>query len=113
MPLLHLFTTRPVAPAALRDLSRQVADLVGKPERWVMVTVTPPAAMVFAGTTDPACYAELKSVGQFARSDLERISAALCPTIGAATGAPPDRVYVEITGADGAHWAWNGETFAD
>ena len=116
MPLLNLFTSAEVlTPGAraelLRRLSTLLAGELGKPERYVMVSLTGRCEMTFGGTTDPACYAELKNVGQLSADRVSSLSQTLCAELGRGLGVAPDRVYIEFTNSDGALWGWNGTTF--
>jgi hypothetical protein len=68
MPLLTVYTSRlhPAdAAAMLKSLSALVAQELRKSESYVMTMLVADVAMTFAGTSEPACYAELKSIGEF------------------------------------------------
>ena len=47
----------------LKALSKAVAESVGKPEQWVMVSLTTDKPMVYGGTELPCAYGELISIG--------------------------------------------------
>jgi phenylpyruvate tautomerase len=114
MPLLNIFTAaEPPADRAawLRDLSGRLSRALHKPESYVMVILNPRPEMLFGGTSAPACYAELKNVGQLAPAQVEALSKELCGELGRALDVPADRIYIEFTNADGALWGWDGSTF--
>src|SRR5512138_522091 len=116
MPLLNLFSSaqRPDEPAlgqALGSLSKLLAAELGKPERYVMIGLTPRLDMSFAGSREPACYAELKNVGGLSADKVEHLSAVLCDAIAKALAVPRNRIYIEFTNADGAMWGFDGGTF--
>lgn len=116
MPLLNLFSSarsldEAVLGQVLRSFSKLLAAELGKPERYVMVGLAPRMEMSFAGSREPACYAELKNVGSLADDEIERLSAVLCEAIGKGLGLPKDRIYIEFTNADGALWGFDGGTF--
>ncbi len=115
MPLLNVLTSALPEPARraplLASLSGLLARELGKPERYVMVALDGCADMSFAGTPEPACYAELKNVGSLAAQDAERLSGVLCAALSRGLGVAADRIYIEFTNADGALWGWNGGTF--
>ncbi len=116
MPLLQLFSSanRPDEAAltqALGNLSKLLAAELGKPERYVMVGLAPRMDMTFAGTRDPACYAELKNVGRLSHDKVELLSAILCDAIAKTLGVAKNRIYIEFTNADGALWGFDGGTF--
>jgi hypothetical protein len=116
MPLLHLFSSAPplAEPALsqmLKSFSTLLARELGKPERYVMVSLAPRSTMMFAGATEPACYAELKNVGKMPAEKVESLSEILCDAIAKALAVPRDRIYIEFTNADGALWGFDGGTF--
>jgi len=114
MPLLSLFTSAelPADRAAwLRQLSGLLARALDKPEEYVMVIANPRPEMTFGGTSEPACYGELKNVGKLSAAEVEGLSAQLCQALSGALGVPADRIYLEFTNADGALWGWDGTTF--
>ncbi len=114
MPLLKIATNRDLDEAAAahlaRDASRAVAEMLGKPERYVMVDVAGGRVMTFAGTDEPLAYLELKSIGLPAERTAE-FSAALCEMICTRLRVPKDRIYIEFADAERHMWGWNGGTF--
>jgi phenylpyruvate tautomerase PptA (4-oxalocrotonate tautomerase family) len=116
MPLLNLFTSAKqpdeVALAQmLKSFSSLLARELGKPERYVMVGLGPRMDISFSGSREPACYAELKNVGQLSAEKVEHLSQVLCEAVGKALGVDHDRIYIEFTNADGALWGFDGGTF--
>jgi hypothetical protein len=116
MPLLNLFSSakQPDEPALaqmLKSLSTLLAHELGKPERYVMVGLAPRMEMSFAGSREPACYAEFKNVGQLPGDKIEHLSQVLGGAIAKALALPQDRIYIEFTNADGALWGFDGGTF--
>ena len=116
MPLLNLFSSaEPPAEPALSQLLKSFSSLLarelGKPERYVMVGLAPRLQMSFAGSREPACYAELKNVGKLDSDKVEHLSEVLCDAIARALGLARDRIYIEFTNADGALWGFDGGTF--
>ncbi len=116
MPLLNLFSSaaplaEPALSATLQSFSKLLAAELGKPERYVMVGLSPRLEMSFAGSRAPACYAELKNVGRLSHDQVVRLSGRLCDAIAQALSLPRDRIYIEFTNADGALWGFDGGTF--
>ena len=116
MPLLNLFSSakQPDEPALaqmLKSFSTLLARELSKPERYVMVGLAPRLEMSFAGSREPACYAELKNVGRLPAEKVEHLSQVLCDAIAKALAMPKDRIYIEFTNADGALWGFDGGTF--
>jgi phenylpyruvate tautomerase len=94
----------------LKAVSSLTANELGKPERYVMVSLEPTAPMLFAGTSDPTCYLELKSIGLPAEKT-GALSSTLCSAIEEQIGVPRDRIYIEFADAARSMWGWNGGTF--
>jgi phenylpyruvate tautomerase len=116
MPLFNLFSSvKPPDEAALSQLlksfSKLLAAELGKPERYVMVGLAPRMELSFAGSREPACYAELKNVGRLSDDKIASLSAILCDAIAKGLGLPRNRIYIEFTNADGALWGFDGGTF--
>ena len=114
MPLLKIQTNVVLAADAgkspVAEASLAVAALLGKPERYVMVSLESEATMAFGGDTSPLAYLEMKSVG-LPQGSTTALSKALCELIKTKLGVPTDRVYIEFADAKGALWGWNGGTF--
>ena len=116
MPLVRLSCSsapkdQAAADALLLELSRSVAGLLGKPESYVMTCLVPPTRMTFGGSTEPACYVELKSIGQMSPEVTSKLSAALCQSIEKHLEVPSARTYIEFSDAKGYLWGYNGSTF--
>lgn len=114
MPQLRIQTNQQLTgeqrAQLLEQASRTVAEALGKPERYVMVAVEDGAAMIFAGSTEPLAYLELKSIG-LDGSRTPELSARLCALMADHLGIAADRVYIEFTDAPRHLWGWNGGTF--
>jgi len=114
MPFLKIQTNQPLTEASAKSLaekaSGRVAELLGKPESYVMVTVETNAAMQFAGSDDPLAYLELKSIG-LPKSITASASRVLCDLVAAETGVDAGRIYIEFSDAPRQMWGWNGATF--
>jgi phenylpyruvate tautomerase len=114
MPYLMIQTNRTVTPdqrePLLTEASRLLANELGKPESYVMVSLSSDVPMLFAGTGEPAAYVELKSIGLPA-GQLKSLSRAICSLLEQRLGVSPARVYIEFTDIKGSHWGWNSGTF--
>jgi len=114
MPLVKLQTNIDINDSDRYAMSKDVSELaareLGKPESYVMVIIEPTTSMLFAGTKDPACYIELKSIG-LPESKTKDLSAALCTFINEQLTINKDRIYIEFADAPRAMWGWNGATF--
>jgi len=114
VPLVALTTNVSVAeterPELLRKLSAAVADMLGKPEHFVMVAYRHNPHMLFGGSDAPLAYIELKSIG-LPQDRTKEFSAALCRVAADALGVFPDRIYIELADAERHLWGWNSSTF--
>jgi phenylpyruvate tautomerase PptA (4-oxalocrotonate tautomerase family) len=116
MPLIKVQTSIPApgnaqVEALLKTLSANLAKHLGKPESYVMTIFESDIPMTFAGTTDPVCYVEVKSVGTISPTQTKAMSQDFCQTISDAIAVPTNRIYIEFADARGAMWGWNGTTF--
>lgn len=116
MPLIKVQTSansisKPDAEALLKTLSARLAHHTGKPESYVMTAFEPDVAMTFAGTTEPVCFVEVKSIGSMSPAQTKAMSQDFCQTISEAIAVPTNRIYIEFADAKGSMWGWNGSTF--
>lgn len=114
MPMLKIQTNTPVTEDNRKALAAQasstVAEMLGKPERYVMVSIEENSAMSFGGSDAPLAYLELKSIG-LPDSQTGEFSARLANLLEEQLGLPADRVYIEFADAARHMWGWNGSTF--
>jgi phenylpyruvate tautomerase PptA (4-oxalocrotonate tautomerase family) len=116
MPLVTVYTSAPSpaeerARALLADLSKRLAEHLGKPESYVMTCLVPRTTMTFGGSEAPSCYVEVKSIGQFSPEVTRAVSADLCARLGDALGVEQGRIYIEFSDAKPHLWGFNGSTF--
>ena len=114
MPFLRIQTNTALTTEQANGLAARASQLVseqlGKPERYVMVSVEHKSAMQFAASAAPLAYLELKSIG-LPESITADTSRALCQLLAEATGIDPERVYIEFSDAPRKMWGWNNGTF--
>jgi phenylpyruvate tautomerase len=68
--------------------------------------------MTFAGTTDPVCYVEIKSIGKMGSQLTNTMSNDFCQQLETSLGVPKERIYIEFADSKGAMWGLNGKTFS-
>ena len=94
----------------IESLQADMAEMLGKPESYVMVSLDVNPHMLFAGQDAPLAYLELKSIG-LPGDRTRAFSDTLCGLITAHLGVAPDRTYIEFSDAARHLWGWNSGTF--
>lgn len=114
MPTLKIQTNTEIPAAERTDLlkriSKAVAEMLEKPEKYVMIILDPPAAMTFGGDDAPVAYLELKSLG-LPENCTGDYSKRLCDLMGENLGIAPERIYIEFAAPARHFFGWNGSTF--
>jgi len=114
MSLLKIQTNANVSSeqikVAVKALSEGVATMLGKPERYVMVSFEQNSNMLFAGTDQTLVYLELKSIG-LAEDKTTEYSSILCQMASQHLDVATDRIYIEFSNAQRHLWGWNEATF--
>jgi phenylpyruvate tautomerase len=114
MPLLKLETTVAVPEkqrgALMGQLSRLVAEAIGKPEEYVMVALSQ-TEILMAGKPGKAAFVDLRSIGGLGSDTNRKLTEGLCDVLETELQVPPDRVYVVFTDVRATDWGWNGATF--
>jgi phenylpyruvate tautomerase len=86
MPLIKVQTSIAAPESStveglLKVLSSKLALHLSKPESYVMTAFEPGVAMTFAGTTEPVCYIEIKSIGSMSPAQTKAMSQDFCQVI--------------------------------
>ena len=114
MPLLKLETTVLLSEdkrnSLLAYLSKAVAGAIGKPEQYVMVSLSQ-SAMLMSGKGGEAAQVDIRSIGGLNSEVNRKLSQQICKLLKDSLGIAPDRVYLNFTDVDAGNWGWNGSTF--
>jgi len=114
VPVLKIQTNLEIPPSKRDELlqltSAKVAEILGKPERYVMVMLEANPNMIFSGNTSPLAYLELKSIG-LPGDRTSDLSDALSSLITVQLDIPAERIYIEFANAERHMWGWSGGTF--
>ena len=112
MPLLELSTNTIVDDEAdiARQASRLVAEMLGKPESYVMIRLQTGQSLLFAGNDEPAAHLKLKSLG-LPENRTSEFSTALCDFVGSALNIDSSRIYIEFSSPERHMWGWDKSTF--
>ena len=112
MPLLEITTNTSVENSM--DIAEQAsaltAEILGKPESYVMVKILPEQMLIFAGTNKPAAHVTLKSLG-LPEDKTADYSASLCAFISKKFAIDSARIYIEFANPQRHMWGWDNRTF--
>jgi len=112
MPLLTIRTN--IKLKDKRDIAEKasltVANILGKPESYVMVQVEDEQCLIFAGEHDPCALLELKSL-DLPENTTADFSARLCEFMKIETQIDASRIYIEFSSPERYMWGWNQRTF--
>eukprot|EP00270_Netrium_digitus_P009972 TRINITY_DN306_c0_g2_i12.p4 TRINITY_DN306_c0_g2~~TRINITY_DN306_c0_g2_i12.p4 ORF type:complete len:116 (+),score=21.39 TRINITY_DN306_c0_g2_i12:476-823(+) len=115
MPTLNVQTNVPgdgvVTSDILKDLSKIVARIIGKPESYVMVSVRMGVPIIFGGSEEPAAYGELISIGGLGPDTNKKLSSAISSIFESKLSIPPGRFYIKFYDVKRSDFGWNGSTF--
>ena len=97
MPLLELTTNTSIDDCQhiAQQASKLTAEILGKPESYVMVKIQPEQALIFAGTDEPAAHVKLKSLG-LAEDSTGDFSEKICSFISSQFDINACAVYVQL-----------------
>ncbi|PPJ64092.1 phenylpyruvate tautomerase MIF-related protein [Cuspidothrix issatschenkoi] len=100
MPLIKVKTSvstpeKSQIESLLKVLSAKLAQHTGKPESYVMKAFEAEVPMTFAGTTEPVCYLEIKSVGTMKPEQTKAMSQDFCQEINQFLNVPKNRIYID------------------
>ncbi|MCC8179685.1 MAG: hypothetical protein LIP23_02045 [Planctomycetes bacterium] len=114
MPYLKLETNVKIdqarAETLLAQLSRTVAEITGKPEKYVQVDVSGGRNMYCSGNNEPTAHVQVKGIG-FAEKNAAPLSAAVAEVLDKELGIPADRIYMPCQSYSGSMWGFNKATF--
>ena len=114
MPLIRLQTsvkmTEERQKNLLSSLSKIIAEKIGKPEHYVMVTIGDVSTMM-SGTGGDAAFVEVRSIGGLNEEVNRAISAELASLLKISLGISPERLYINFMDIAAVDWGWNGKTF--
>lgn len=114
MPYFSIETNQTLDDTAVTALAKRasafIAELLGKPESYVMISLEPKTAMTFSATDDPAAFVRLKSIG-LPRERCGELSQAICAFVEREMSVPKDRVFIDFKDLERSLFGWNGKTF--
>lgn len=116
MPMLRIETSAELGADKARDVASKgsvlLAKALGKPEQYVMTSVSRAAAMSMAGKTETPCaFCVVRSIGGLTPDRCKELSRLICDFIEAELGVAPECVYLNFAEIDADSWGWDGTTF--
>ena len=115
MPLVRVEMTEALAAEAkarlTAELSRCCAEVIGKPEAYVMVLIADGLAMLHAGKPGPAAFVDVRSIGGLSADVNRGLAEGLCAVVSKSARVPGERIYLNFTSVEATHWGHDGATF--
>lgn len=112
MPLIKVETNVSIADTSgnAKALSVLAADMLGKPEAYVMAILETEKSLFFGGTDDPAAYVTLDSIG-LPEARTAEFSAAICAYLEDTFKIPANRIYIAFGDIQRHLFGWDSKTF--
>ena len=115
MPYLSIHTNANLADIRQSELlaaaSKIAASQLGKPEEYMMVSITSVGRMIFGGSENPAAFLELRSI-RLPDGTRGLLCAELTDLIADKCGIAKDRIYLVMIDVAAKLWGHSGNTFA-
>ncbi|KAK0502670.1 Tautomerase/MIF superfamily [Armillaria luteobubalina] len=114
MPSLELKTNAVISDlnAFALEFSKESARILGKPEAYITVSVTPVPIITFAGTTDPAFTLLVTSLDNLNPEKNEKYSKELAAFLSKSLSLSHDRGYITFLDPGRAYLGYQSTTFA-
>ena len=112
MPLLEISTNTKInnEQNLAEQASKLTAELLGKPESYVMVKIQSEQTLIFAGSNAPAAHIKLKSLG-LPEDKTADFSSSICTFISSELKIDSSRIYIEFASPSRHMWGWDSRTF--
>ncbi len=112
MPLLEITTNTAIdnIQSVASQASKLTAEMLAKPESYVMVKILPEQTLIFAGNNEPAAHIKLKSLG-LPEDNTADFSKKICSFISSQLDINSARIYIEFSSPARHMWGWDGKTF--
>ncbi|CAN8253061.1 unnamed protein product [Cochlearia groenlandica] len=115
MPTLNLFTNLQVDAVTssdiLKDATKAVSKIVGKPESYVMVLLNSGVPIAFAGSEEPAAYGEVISIGGLGEGVNGKLSETISEILHIKLSIRSSRFYIKFYDSPRSFFGFNGSTF--
>ena len=115
MPYFSIETSKKIDTVGEEAVSHKasafVAELLGKPEGYVMVAVKHSLPMRFGGALDPAAMVQLHSIG-LPKERCAEFSAKIGAFVEQELGVSPERIFIDFRDLERSMFGWNGKIFS-
>ncbi len=113
MPCLSMKTNAALENGKIisNGLAEIASNVLNKPEKYIMIIVQEKQDILFAGSSEPACFVEVKSIG-LGSDSVTSLAERLTEYLETETGIKQDRIFIAFQSFRGDMWSWNGKTFA-
>ena len=115
MPLIRVETNESLSPETktqlCASLSRIGAEVIGKPEAYVMAVVADRTPIMLGGKPGPAAFVDVRSIGGLTSDVNGELSGKICALITSVINVSGGRIYLNFTELEASHWGHNGSTF--
>ena len=99
MPYVSIETNQTIDQRSNRDMmtkaSAFIAELLGKPESYVMISIKPGTPLLFGGSDEPAAFVRLKSIG-LPKESCSQLSEKICELLEQELQVPKNRVFIDF-----------------
>ncbi len=116
MPMIRIQTNIDIEPERKANLMTNVmvagAELLDKPESYMMVIIDDGMQIQLSGTSDPCAFLDVRSVGTITEEQVSNLSGKLSEITGNSTGIGAGRIYINFTSVPPEMWGFDGKTFA-
>lgn len=113
MPYIATQTSVPIPPekeAAIKARLGGAIELLGKTERFLMLSFEENCRLWFQGNQDaPSAFVVVKLFGGAAPAAYEKMTAEITRVLQEELAIEPTRIYVQYE--EVSHWGWNGSNF--
>jgi len=114
MPLLKIQTNTAIdnqkSQPLLKTASQRIAAALNKPEQYMMVSLESDLPMMFAGTSEPTAFVELRGIG-LPTARTGEMSRLICELVESELGVARQRIYINFADVPANQWGWNAQTF--
>ena len=98
--------------AFLKECSKTIANILGKPEQYVMISYKHVDGMIYAGNDElPSAFCHLASIGKIGPDYNPKVSNAICKILETHLNIKSNRVYIQFYDSSASNFGYDGSTF--